>query len=102
MTASSIFVLPSPRLLALALATLAVSQLWDKPWFSRTLGLGAFASDARDPLPEELLETCGELLLLMCAIEFVQEVRSRARAHDVLDADDVLAEAAAGDAAVSH
>lgn len=55
-----------------ALGVLAVSQLWDK---GRSLadrfGIAAFEhGKIRDPLAEELLELCGELLILFFVIEY--------------------------------
>jgi hypothetical protein len=65
---------PWPRLLtALCVAgalLLAVSQLWDKAVFIQSVfAISAFSSARLEPVPEEVLELLGELLLLCAVVE---------------------------------
>jgi len=70
--------LASPRLLVISMACLGFSQLWDKAGKTMArIGLEVFVTTDRDPLPEELFELCGELLLLYCVLEFTHEVAAR-------------------------
>ena len=62
-----------PLLVTLGVAgvlTLCAAQLWDKSYILESfLSVSAFHSDRMDPLPEEMLELVGQLLLLSAAVE---------------------------------
>jgi hypothetical protein len=70
----------SPWYLLIGLGLLALGQLWDHAeYIGARSGLTLLGSGDRDPVPEEMLEICGEFVLLLCVLEFGREVRRRAQ-----------------------
>jgi hypothetical protein len=69
----------SPWYLLIGLGFLALAQMWDHAEsIAAQTGWTFVVTGDREPAPEEMLEICGELVLLFCVLEFRQEVRGRA------------------------